>query len=222
MPRKRVSEKIQDAVLFASKRRCCLCFGLNGDTTIKSGQLAHLDKNNQNNAQANLAFLCLIHHDQYDSTTRQSKNITIGEIKNYQRLLSEKLTEQFDNLNFFEDVKVALVDTIPGLYIRTGTPHSAEIQITRLLNGSYHVLADAVWVNLFHYGAHLGQLEFSADLTNNILEYTYYPEFDEDIPSYKVVLEFTENGLKITEENAEFSPSFGMNVNLTGEYEKNS
>lgn len=50
---------------------------------MKSGQIAHLDGDSSNNTSDNLAFLCLVHHDQYDSKTNQSKNLTITEVKTY-------------------------------------------------------------------------------------------------------------------------------------------
>lgn len=50
---------------------------------IKAGQIAHLDQNSANPDISNLAFLCFDHHDQYDSTTRQSKNLTPNEVKRY-------------------------------------------------------------------------------------------------------------------------------------------
>jgi predicted Zn-ribbon and HTH transcriptional regulator len=70
-------------VLLKSMRRCCLCFGLKGDHEEKKGQIAHLDHDPSNDKPDNLAFLCLDHHDQYDSTTSQSKSLQIGEVKAY-------------------------------------------------------------------------------------------------------------------------------------------
>ena len=54
---------------------------------MKKGQIAHLDRDPSNNALDNLAFLCLPHHDEYDSTTSQSKNLTIHEVKRYRAML---------------------------------------------------------------------------------------------------------------------------------------
>lgn len=74
-------------VLLKSRRRCCLCFGLKGEPGEKKGQIAHLDHNPSNDKPDNLAFLCLDHHDQYDSKTSQSKSIQIKEIKAYREKL---------------------------------------------------------------------------------------------------------------------------------------
>ncbi len=81
--RKNSPNDVITEVLTRSRRRCCLCYGLNRDADIKQGQVAHLDQNRENNRPDNLAFLCLPHHDSYDSETRQSKGFTIGEAKVY-------------------------------------------------------------------------------------------------------------------------------------------
>jgi hypothetical protein len=51
--------------------------------SMKRGQIAHLDRNAANADASNLAFLCLDHHDQYDSKTRQSKNFMVDEVRAY-------------------------------------------------------------------------------------------------------------------------------------------
>jgi hypothetical protein len=87
--RKKIPQSIQDEVITRSGRKCCLCFGINSDRRPKKGQIAHLDQNPENNAIDNLAWLCLEHHDEYDSRTSQSKGLTIGEVKRYREELYE-------------------------------------------------------------------------------------------------------------------------------------
>lgn len=82
-------------VLVSSARRCCLCFGLHGDFRQKQGQIAHVDHNSSNPDFDNLAFLCLNHHDQYDSQTRQSKGFTIEELKAYRNLLYQEVERRY-------------------------------------------------------------------------------------------------------------------------------
>ena len=60
-----------------------MCFFLEGVTTPKSGQIAHLDQDPTNDEPENLAWLCLEHHDLYDSRTSQSKGLTFGEVRRY-------------------------------------------------------------------------------------------------------------------------------------------
>jgi hypothetical protein len=58
---------------------------------VKTGQIAHLDRDRSNSTADNLAFLCLVHHDHYDSRTSQSKNLTVGEVKAYRTELYDQV-----------------------------------------------------------------------------------------------------------------------------------
>lgn len=80
-------------ILVSSLRRCCICFSLNQDFSVKKGQIAHLDKNSANSSFDNLVFLCFDHHDEYDSTTRQSKGVLINEVKEYRSRLYRRVAE---------------------------------------------------------------------------------------------------------------------------------
>lgn len=79
--RPNIPKATETAVLTKSRRRCCLCFHLDGDDSEKPGQIAHLNHDPANNDEENLAWLCLPHHDRYDSRTSQSKGLTIEEVK---------------------------------------------------------------------------------------------------------------------------------------------
>lgn len=81
MARKATPKNDQTDVLMRSARRCALCYYLIGDLTEKVGQLAHIDQDHSNSAEANLAFLCMEHHTLYDSKTSQHKNYTEGEVR---------------------------------------------------------------------------------------------------------------------------------------------
>lgn len=85
--RKKVTDAVQAEVLVRSRRRCCVCFGLRRDENEKVGQIAHLDKDPANDAERNLVYLCLDHHDQFDSRTSQSKNLTKAEVEAYRNEL---------------------------------------------------------------------------------------------------------------------------------------
>lgn len=96
MARKPVPGDVQATVLIKARRRCCICYGLHRDIAIKQGQIAHLDQDASNAAEDNLAFLCLAHHDEYDSTTRQSKNLTQAEVKAYREELNRDIVGLLD------------------------------------------------------------------------------------------------------------------------------
>jgi hypothetical protein len=67
---------------------------LDSDTRLKVGQIAHLDHDANNSVQDNLAFLCLEHHDLYDSSTSQSKGLTQVEARQYRAGLYEYVAQQ--------------------------------------------------------------------------------------------------------------------------------
>ena len=92
--RKRIPVETVAEWLVRSRRGCCLCYGLDGDLSEKEGQIAHLDGDRSNNDRDNLAFLCLRHHDRYDSRTSQSKGLTMGEVKRYRTELYELVKER--------------------------------------------------------------------------------------------------------------------------------
>lgn len=94
--REAIPESIQTKVLVQCRRRCCLCVYLNHDRDVKQGQLAHIDQDASNASIDNLVFLCLPHHDTYDSVTRQSKNITSRELREYRNRLSAEWGEVVD------------------------------------------------------------------------------------------------------------------------------
>jgi tetratricopeptide (TPR) repeat protein len=58
---------------------------------VVQGQIAHLDRNNENNDPDNLVFLCLSCHDLYDSKNSQSKGFIPQEVKNYRGRLYKEI-----------------------------------------------------------------------------------------------------------------------------------
>lgn len=78
-----VPKSIETELLVACQRRCCLCFYLDGFKGVKKGQMAHLNRRRDDNRLENLAWLCLEHHDAFDSITSQSKNYTQEEVRRW-------------------------------------------------------------------------------------------------------------------------------------------
>jgi hypothetical protein len=93
MARKVITQENEVQVLTNSRRRCAFCFCLNNDFKIKKGQIAHIDRDNSNSDLENLVFLCLEHHDEYDSLTSQSKGLKPKEIINYRDSLYEHIKD---------------------------------------------------------------------------------------------------------------------------------
>jgi hypothetical protein len=101
--RKPPSPSIELQVLLASRRRCCICFGLHRDLDIKQGQLAHINRDPSDSTVENLAFMCLEHHDWFDSKTSQSKGATVEEAKHYRHELFREWERRDE-----EDARAAL------------------------------------------------------------------------------------------------------------------
>lgn len=214
MSRARISADVQAAVLLRARRRCCICFGLKRDTSIKQGQIAHLDGDSSNGAEDNLAFLCFDHHDQFDSTTSQSKNFTRVEVKAFRTELHAAIRMAFDGQVAFGEARGA-VHLATGHYIRDGESDSAELKVQRLSDGRYHVSGLALHGKEREHGPNIGDLDFIADLSGGVLKYAEsYPGGEE----YRVELTFEDGGLKVTEEN--WFGRFGVGVNFSGTYEK--
>ena len=89
--RSSVPKAIEDSVLTKCRRRCCLCYIFDDNMSVKEGQIAHIDRNRNNNNEDNLVYLCLEHHNQYDSLPSQSKRYTQGELKHYKEILHKVL-----------------------------------------------------------------------------------------------------------------------------------
>jgi hypothetical protein len=89
---------VQTTVLLACRRRCALCVGIDGVFDAQPGQLAHIDRNHENNDEGNAAWLCVNHHVEYDSSSPQTKRLTPDELRAYQA----KLQELMKNPTFFE------------------------------------------------------------------------------------------------------------------------
>jgi hypothetical protein len=70
-------------VITHCRRRCTLCFALHADLTPQKGQVAHIDHDRTNTTLNNLVWLCLAHHDEFDSRGHQTKGYLPAEIQQY-------------------------------------------------------------------------------------------------------------------------------------------
>lgn len=90
--RQRVSRSDETRLLVASQRRCCLCYYLFDSRAPRRGQIAHLNRNASDSNFDNLVWLCLEHHDEFDSRTSQSKGFTPHEIRVHRDRLYAELS----------------------------------------------------------------------------------------------------------------------------------
>ena len=134
--RRKIPSKVLTALLVRSARRCCLCFGLRGDFSEKKGQVAHIDQNPANHSERNLAFLCLEHHDEFDSSPSQSKGITKEEVRFYRDKLyagveakfSRQGSENQDGPDELATVRNFLESVSPDQPFRSSILNGYEIQ----------------------------------------------------------------------------------------------
>lgn len=89
--RTKIPASVADDVLTRSQRRCCLCFALKRDWEPKDGQIAHVDRDSSNHRIENLAWLCLEHHNEYDSRPSQARGMTAAELRVSRRRLYSHL-----------------------------------------------------------------------------------------------------------------------------------
>jgi len=95
MARKTIPQDTQTRILTKSRRRCCLCFWLDGRDEVQKGQIAHLDGDNENASEENLVFLCFDHHDDLDGTTRLAKGLQPDEVRQWRDELYKEMEYRF-------------------------------------------------------------------------------------------------------------------------------
>lgn len=213
MARRPIHPDVVAEVLIESRRRCCICFGLNRDTSICQGQIAHLDGKSSNSVKENLAFLCFNHHDKLDSSTRQSKNFTVLEVKRFRSELRDAIREAFSIPVTFGDAETSEKGELSGHYIRAGGVDSAEIKILRMKGNRYHVSGLALHGTDRAGGPNLGEIDFVAELDDGLLF------IDSGFkPPYRLWLRVRDGKLVAEEEN-EFG-YFGVGARFGGTYER--
>lgn len=138
MTREKVPNSIAHQVFICSGRRCAFCFGWNRDTRIKSGQICHVDRNPVRNGFDNLAFLCLEHHDLYDSKPSQSRGITQDELRQYR-------DELYDHIELVCGLKRSFSTTKERIDVSEFVEFPGEFDLFRLINSEsicgYRILA---------------------------------------------------------------------------------
>ena len=209
--RSRLPLNTEAEVLLSFRRRCAICFGLDRDDSIKRGQIAHLNRDRSNNKPENLVFLCLEHHDQYDSRTSQSKGFKSTEVKCYQAELKEALRcTLLAPVEFYQDQ--AAIKEWEGLFRWETSNAFAELRIVWSGRDRYRVSGLALWGTQTLEAPHDGVLDAAAMLEGDHLVLT-----DQD---YELSMELTRAGLRAAPEPIAASNLFGMNVTFEGQYRR--
>jgi hypothetical protein len=223
MARKKISDAVVTRVLLNSRRRCCVCFGLNRDLSLKSGQIAHLDRDNANNSEDNLAFLCFTHHDELDSKPSQRKGFTKSEVIAFRAELYEKLGQALKLPVHFGDLTLPAADPYAGVWIRVGggEVESAEVTLTPVTDGidgapRYAVTGFGLWGMHRESGPNIGDFAFVGDLSGGVIQ--HYEPHPWDNKTYSMTMRFEGDALHIEED--ELLGRYGMNVHFEGEYRR--
>lgn len=153
MSRVRTHPEVETAILVNCGRRCALCVGLLGDHGVKKGQIAHIDRNPSNSSYQNLAFLCIPHHDEYDSVSRQSKNLKPSELQHYKKVVCATYSPDYTT------IKRLLSDHANALLSLLNEDEQLAVEVDKELYKDYCRLYEDM-VNLIHnlYVADVRQL----------------------------------------------------------------
>lgn len=190
---------------------------------MKSGQIAHLDKDNSNNSEDNLAFICLNHHDEYDSSSSQRKNFTIGEVKIFRDELYVAVASGFSQPVHFGEIVTSPIDPYAGTWIRSDVADdSAQITLTPLPDSffgdvQYYVKGLALSGLEREFGPNTGELEFLGKMRiNSRIEHIHYYDGD-NRPSTSLVFH-GDGTLEVSEFNC--FGVYGWGVTFNGNYRR--
>lgn len=194
------------------RRRCCMCYSLDRDTRQKHGQVAHIDRVSSNSSIDNLAFLCLDHHNAYDSKMSQSKNYTPSELASYKAELELYIKEEWSKPVLNSEV---LVDVFSGKYLHSRDNASSELTIKYIGGNVLQIQGMAYWGTTSKYGPNMGELDCIAKIESN--KAIFKDKFHD---GQEYILEITFLGQKILVEDNYIMGYYGNGVSFAGEYHK--
>ncbi|MBB6117933.1 hypothetical protein F4826_004913 [Rahnella inusitata] len=154
-----------------SAARCAVCYGTRMYTDavypVPGFQLAHIDRNASNNAENNLALLCIPCHSMYDSVFRQAKNYRPENIRRWRdQLYADVAAKRLPPPMIYSQCAAAVTQVSPPV----PDPHVSLLreflskagQITQVLCGDGTYLSIAIEHNRLAYI----EANFSHWLTN--------------------------------------------------------
>jgi hypothetical protein len=155
--RKSISPTVEAGVLLRCRRRCAICYGIDRIHDVRRGQIAHLDREASNNDPDNLTFLCLEHHELYDTVSRQAKGLTAVEVKVFRAELEEAMAVALATpLVLQEDTEIS--KDWSGTYRWHTHNGSAELAIT--LAGAEYIVRGVAFCGIDRSsGPNIGQVD---------------------------------------------------------------
>lgn len=92
MARKKISKKTKDGLFYDCSFVCVIC-------QSPSFQIHHIDGDNSNNDESNLAPLCAVHHDEAHTTRENTTNLTADIIKSFKQKWVQDVKERREKLS---------------------------------------------------------------------------------------------------------------------------
>lgn len=143
--RKKLVDTIASQVMIDCKRRCAICVGINQDRESKRGQIAHIDRNRQNNKYANLAFLCIPHHDDYDTVPRQSKSWSPHELRHYKNLVVAEYSSKYPPEDL-STIRHFLQENIQAILIMANCTDVLAVEVDRQVYSAFITLQNKLLI----------------------------------------------------------------------------
>lgn len=209
--RKKPTDNTTTELLGKCRRRCCMCFSLDRDTRQKNGQIAHIDRVSSNSSIDNLAYLCLEHHNAYDSKMSQSKNYTPHELLSYKAELENYIFTEWNKPILNSEISV---DVFSGKYSHSRENASADVEIKYIGGNVLQIQGMAFWGTESEFGPNIGELDCIAVLDGN--KAIFKDKFHDE----EYILEVTFLGSKISISDNYIMGYYGNGVSFTGEYFK--
>lgn len=205
-------QDVINELLDKCRRRCCMCFSLQRDARLKQGQIAHIDRIKSNSSLDNLAFLCLEHHDDYDTKRSQSKNYTPIELSKYKEELEKYIFDEWNKPLLNSDFKV---DVFSGKYSHSRKNATADLNIKYVGANILKVQGMSFHGTENEYGPNMGEVDCIAIIEDN--KATFREKYHD---GEEYLLEITFLGSKIVVEDNYIMGYYGNGVCFTGEYYK--
>lgn len=159
--------------------------------------------------------MCFEHHDQYDTSTSQSKGLTPREARRFRKELHEVIERAWNQPVAIGEAKIRARGDVSGHYVREGEFSSAELQVSTLLNGNVRVTGMALWGKTRDYGPNFGELDFEAELRDNRAVFS-----DSSVGGDEYCLELHFEGDRLISTEKYVVGYFGMNASFEGEYRR--
>jgi len=188
-----------------------MCYALDRDNRQKNGQIAHINRKSSISTIENLAYLCLDHHNAYDSRMKQTKNYTPNELSSYKAELEAYISQEWDKPIINNDIQV---DVFSGKYSHSRENASADIEVKYIGGNVLQIQGMAFWGTNNEGGPNMGILDCVAEISGT--KAIFRDKFHDE----EYVLEISFLGNKISVTDNYLMGYYGNGVCFSGEYYK--